>query len=114
MRSPSSAGSRKDFSAPRQGRQKAQRCSELRGKIRTFETLQQTRRQGFWCQGGMNRPRSVIQKRVSTNSSSHHDLQRSSVRLGIRIHLVSWLTRQSVRPARTAPARTTTAARYTR
>jgi RNA-directed DNA polymerase len=36
------------------------------------------------------------------------------VRLGTPIHSVSWLTRQSVRPVRTALARTTVAARYTR
>jgi hypothetical protein len=42
--------------------------------------------------GGMNCPRAVAQNRVSTNSSSHHDLQRSSVRLGTRIHSVSRLT----------------------
>jgi hypothetical protein len=61
--------------------------------------------------GGMNCPRAATQNRLSTNSSSHHALQRSSVRLGTRIHSVSWLTRQSVRPVRTALASTTVTAR---
>lgn len=61
--------------------------------------------------GGMNCPRAVTQNRVSTNSSSHHVLQRSTVRLGTRIHSVSRLTRQSVRPVRTALARSTVTAR---
>jgi hypothetical protein len=61
--------------------------------------------------GGMNCPRAVTQNRVSTNSSSHHALQRSSVRLGTRIHSVSWLTHHPVRPARKALARTTVTAR---
>jgi hypothetical protein len=44
--------------------------------------------------GGMNRARRVTQNRVSTNSSSHHALQRSSVRLETRTHSASWLTRR--------------------
>jgi hypothetical protein len=61
--------------------------------------------------GGMNWPWAITQNRVSTNSCTHHACQRSSVRLGTRIHSVSCFSRQSLRPARKALARTTVAAR---
>ena len=76
----------------------SKRASRLAGKAATST-------------GGMNWPWAITQNRVSTNSCTHHACQRSSVRLGTPIHSVSCFTRQSLRPARKALARTTVAAR---